>query len=132
MGPGGVRPRGGAAGARDFAIRTGHGDGSCRAGQLGFHRPDLGEDGLPMSGAFLNGRRSNGLRANGQPANGLRPSPTRRSALAAYGSLLAGSGLLRGQQLAGEAAGRIAPVGELVNAFEFEAMAQRNMDGAAY
>jgi 4-hydroxymandelate oxidase len=53
---------------------------------------------------------------------------TRRQAVAGYASLLAGSPLLRGQKLAGEPPGRIAPVQELVNAFEFESMAQRKLD----
>jgi isopentenyl diphosphate isomerase/L-lactate dehydrogenase-like FMN-dependent dehydrogenase len=58
---------------------------------------------------------------------------TRREALAAYASLLAASPVLRAQQkLAGEAPGRIAPVGELVNPFEFEAMAQRKLDPATF
>jgi 4-hydroxymandelate oxidase len=35
-------------------------------------------------------------------------------------------------QLAGEPAGRITPVGELVNTFEFEAMAQRKLDSVAF
>jgi 4-hydroxymandelate oxidase len=56
---------------------------------------------------------------------------TRRRALAGYSALLAASPL-RGQTLAGEPAGRIAPVAELVNAFEFEAMAQRKLDAAAF
>lgn len=58
---------------------------------------------------------------------------TRRKALAAYTSLLAGSPLLKAQpKLLGEAPGRIAPVGELVNAFEFEAMAERKLDNVTF
>ena len=58
---------------------------------------------------------------------------TRRRALAAYGSLLAGSSVLRAQQqLVGEPPGRFTPVAELVNAFEFEPMAQRRLDAATY
>jgi 4-hydroxymandelate oxidase len=59
---------------------------------------------------------------------------TRREALAGYASLLAAAGVSRAQQpqLLGEPAGRIAPVAELVNAFEFEAMAQRKLDAAAF
>lgn len=53
---------------------------------------------------------------------------TRRQAVAGYASLLAGSPLLRGQKLVGEPPGRIAPVQELVNVFEFESMAQRKLD----
>jgi 4-hydroxymandelate oxidase len=48
---------------------------------------------------------------------------TRRRALAGYTAL---------QTLAGEPAGRIAPVEELINAFEFEAMAQRKLDSATF
>ena len=53
---------------------------------------------------------------------------SRRQALAAFAQLLAASPALRAQQkpqLRGEAPGRIAPHGELVNTFEFAAMAQR-------
>jgi len=58
---------------------------------------------------------------------------TRRRALAAYGSLFALSPLLQSQpKLAGEAPGRIAPAGELVNTLEFEAMAQRKLDPATF
>lgn len=39
---------------------------------------------------------------------------------------------LYGQKLAGEPPGRIAPVQELINAFEFEAMAQRKLDTLAF
>ena len=45
---------------------------------------------------------------------------TRRRTLEKCGWLLAAAPLARGQQLAGEPPGRIAPVEELVNAFEFE------------
>jgi len=55
------------------------------------------------------------------------PSLSRRQALAAYGSLLAGSPVLEAQQLIGEPPGRIAPASELVNAYEFEGMAQRRL-----
>src|SRR5438477_5607846 len=58
---------------------------------------------------------------------------TRREALAAYASLFASSSLLRGQpKLIGEPPGRIAPIGELINAFEFEAMAQRKLDSVTF
>src|SRR5438874_9994578 len=58
---------------------------------------------------------------------------TRREALAAFASFLASSPLLNGQpKLIGEPPGRIAPVGELVNAFEFEAMAQRKLDPLSF
>jgi 4-hydroxymandelate oxidase len=60
-------------------------------------------------------------------------SLTRRRALAACGSLFAISPALQGQpKLAGEAPGRLAPVGELVNTLEFEAMAQRKLDPATF
>lgn len=58
-------------------------------------------------------------------------SLTRRRALAGYAALLAASPL-RGQALAGEPPGRIAPVGELINAFEFEAMAERKLASADF
>src|SRR5437773_646350 len=54
-------------------------------------------------------------------------SVTRRRAMAAAGSLVAGSRMAGGQQLIGEPAGRIAPAAELVNAYEFEGMAQRKL-----
>ncbi|HXB69248.1 MAG TPA: alpha-hydroxy-acid oxidizing protein [Candidatus Acidoferrales bacterium] len=53
---------------------------------------------------------------------------TRRQALAAYGSLLAGPPPVRAQKLIGEPAGRIPPVQELLNAAEFEAVAGRKLD----
>ena len=59
----------------------------------------------------------------------------RRQALAGFGSLLAASPLLQAQQapqLIGEAPGRIAPLEELINTLEFEAMAERKLDSAAY
>jgi 4-hydroxymandelate oxidase len=56
------------------------------------------------------------------------PTLTRRRALATYGSLL-GSPVLNAQQLIGEPSGRIAPASELVNAYEFEGMAQRTLGG---
>jgi 4-hydroxymandelate oxidase len=61
-----------------------------------------------------------------------RISPTRRQALAAYGSLLAAAPRLSAQKLAGEAAGRIPPVQELLNAGEFEAIAERKLDGRTF
>jgi 4-hydroxymandelate oxidase len=62
-----------------------------------------------------------------------RGSLTRRRAIAAYGSLLAASPLLKGQaKLIGEASGRIAPVEELVNSLEFEPMAERKLDRAHF
>lgn len=59
---------------------------------------------------------------------------TRRQALTTCGSLLAGAPLLKAQQpqLIGEPLGRIPPPSELVNAFEFELMAQRKLDSAIY
>jgi 4-hydroxymandelate oxidase len=63
------------------------------------------------------------------------PSFTRRQALTAYASLLAGTPLLQAQQgpkLIGEPPGRTPPPSELVNAFEFGLMAQRKLDSATY
>ena len=60
---------------------------------------------------------------------------SRRQALAGFGSLLAASPLLQAQQsprLIGEPPGRIAPLEELINTLEFEAMAERKLDSAAY
>lgn len=57
---------------------------------------------------------------------------SRRRALAAYGSLLAGSPVLDAQQLIGEPPGRIAPASELVNAYEFESMAKRILGSAVF
>jgi len=57
---------------------------------------------------------------------------TRRQALAAYGSLLATSPLMRAQKLAGELPGRIPPVQELINAAEFEAVAERKLDSPTF
>lgn len=59
----------------------------------------------------------------------------RRQALVGFSSLVAASPLLRAQQtppLKGEPPGRIAPHGELINAFEFEQMARRKLDSEAY
>src|SRR5689334_6313992 len=56
----------------------------------------------------------------------------RRQILAAYGSLLAASPLLRAQKIAGEPPGRIPPVQELVNATEFETIAQRKLDSRTF
>jgi 4-hydroxymandelate oxidase len=61
-----------------------------------------------------------------------RISSTRRQALAAYGSLLAASPLLRAQKLIGEAPGRIPPVQELINAAEFEGVAERKLDALTF
>ena len=58
---------------------------------------------------------------------------TRRQALT--GGLLCGSAALRGQQqpqLAGEPAGRVPPVNELINTLEMEAMARRKLDSGAF
>lgn len=52
---------------------------------------------------------------------------SRRQALAAYASFLAAPQFLPAQQLAGEPPGRIPPVGELINAAEFEAQAERRL-----
>ena len=57
---------------------------------------------------------------------------TRRRALSAYASFAVASRWTRAQQLAGEPAGRIPPVDELVNADEFRAMAQRKLDSLSF
>jgi len=59
---------------------------------------------------------------------------SRRRALTACGSLLAGSRCLRTQpqELMGEPPGRMPPPAELVNSFEFELMAKRKLDSATY
>ncbi len=57
---------------------------------------------------------------------------TRRRALACYGALMAGVPVLRAQKLAGEPPGRIPPVQDLVNASEFEAVAQRKLDSLTF
>lgn len=57
---------------------------------------------------------------------------TRRRALAAYGSFVAGWRLAGAQQLIGEPPGRIPPVEELVNAAEFRAIAQRKLDSLTF
>jgi 4-hydroxymandelate oxidase len=54
----------------------------------------------------------------------------RRHALACYAALV--GRLSQGQQLIGEPAGRIAPVGELIHAMEVEAMAQRKLDSVTF
>ena len=62
---------------------------------------------------------------------------TRRSALAAGASILAGSRVIEAQHpqshpLIGEPPGRIAPASELVSAYEFEGVAQRNLGSALF
>jgi hypothetical protein len=57
---------------------------------------------------------------------------TRRHAVTGFVSWLAACPLVRGQQLAGEPPGRIAPADELVNAFEFGAMAERQLGSATF
>src|SRR5436190_22666461 len=57
---------------------------------------------------------------------------TRRDALAAAATLIGAAPLVSAQKLAGEAPGRIPPVGELLNAAEFEAIAQRKLDPATF
>jgi 4-hydroxymandelate oxidase len=54
----------------------------------------------------------------------------RRQAIACYGALV--GRLSQGQQLIGEPAGRIAPVGELIHPLEVEAMAQRRLDSVTF
>ena len=60
---------------------------------------------------------------------------SRRQALARIGSLPAATLLLRAQrkqQIIGEPPGRIPPLDELVNSLEFEPLAQRKLDDAAF
>src|ERR1700674_922959 len=57
---------------------------------------------------------------------------TRRQALCACGSVLAGSRRAQPQDLIGEPPGRVPPPSELINAFEFELMARRKLDSAIY
>ena len=57
---------------------------------------------------------------------------SRRQAVAAFGSLLAGARRAQPQELIGEPPGRVPPPSELVNAFEFERMASRKLDSALY
>ena len=57
---------------------------------------------------------------------------TRRRAVTGFASWLAACPLLRGQQLLGEPQGRIAPVDELVNTFEFGAMAERQLGTSTF
>jgi isopentenyl diphosphate isomerase/L-lactate dehydrogenase-like FMN-dependent dehydrogenase len=61
-----------------------------------------------------------------------RSTFTRRQALAAWGSFVAGSPLLQGQQARIEELGRIAPMEELVNVLEVETMAQRKLDSITF
>ena len=57
---------------------------------------------------------------------------TRRRALAAFASFVAGSPLLRAQELTGEPPGRITPLGEFVNSFEFELAARRKLPSTVF
>ena len=62
---------------------------------------------------------------------------TRRTALAALGVWQAASPLLQGQETrwprsVGEPPGRIAPLDELLNTFEIEAMAERKLSSTAF
>ena len=64
-----------------------------------------------------------------------RPLFSRRRALAGFGSLIAGSPLLKAQQaqpVIGEPPGRIAPIEELINTLEFEAVAERKLEDAVF
>jgi 4-hydroxymandelate oxidase len=53
---------------------------------------------------------------------------TRRRAIAAYCSFISASRMSCAQELAGEPAGRIPPVDELINAAEFREIAERKLD----
>ena len=57
---------------------------------------------------------------------------TRRRALTALASFAAASPLLRGQEPGGEPPGRLTPLGDFANAFEFEAMAKRRLDSLTF
>jgi isopentenyl diphosphate isomerase/L-lactate dehydrogenase-like FMN-dependent dehydrogenase len=57
---------------------------------------------------------------------------TRRQAVAGYGALLAAARSAHGQKLIGEPPDRIAPVQELINLHEVEAMAQRKLDSVTF
>ncbi len=57
---------------------------------------------------------------------------TRRRALAGYWSVVAASPLMRAQKLIGEPPGRIPPVEELLNAAEFEEVAERKLDSLTF
>ena len=57
---------------------------------------------------------------------------TRRRAIESFGSLVAASPLLRGQELIGEPAGRITPRQEAVNVFEVEEVAKRKLASTVY
>ena len=64
-----------------------------------------------------------------------RHNVSRREAVAQFAAFLAASPLLSAQQtprLKGEVPGRIAPFGQLVNAREFEPMAERKLDRAVF
>ena len=62
----------------------------------------------------------------------MKLSLTRRQALAGYGAMLAGPRSSFGQKLLGEPPDRIAPVQELINLYEAEAMAQRKLDSVTF
>lgn len=57
---------------------------------------------------------------------------TRRQALARYAAFLAMPRTFSGQKLQGEPQGRIPPVQDLLNAAEFEAIAQRKLDSLTF
>ena len=90
------------------------GNGGDRTSHAGINRPDSGEDGFLMGAKY-----------------------TRRTALAALGAWQAASPLLNAQETrwprsAGEPPGRIAPLDELLNTFEIEAMAERKLSSTAF
>src|SRR5712671_6162482 len=105
MGTGGLRLTRRAASRRNRARRADPGDGIHRANLHRLDQQQNREDGFRMNWTFF----------------------TRRRAIAASGALVAGSRIARGQKLIGEPPGRIAPAAELVNAYEFEVMAQRKL-----
>ncbi len=62
----------------------------------------------------------------------MTPEITRRSALQAFGTAVGAMARLEGQQLAGEPEGRITPLGEIINTFEFELMAKRKLSAEVF
>jgi 4-hydroxymandelate oxidase len=57
---------------------------------------------------------------------------TRRRTLVGFGALLPAAPLAQAQKLAGEVPGRIPPADELLNAAEFEAIAERKLDSFTF
>ena len=62
----------------------------------------------------------------------MTPEITRRRAMQVFGTATAATARLEGQQLAGEPEGRITPLGEIINTFEFELMAKRKLSAEVF